>query len=192
MLSFSQYGGMSRADAIRIGPAFLLPKIGSMANVRCMVSGAKPTFEQFDLTKIELLGGIMKTVVIKDYYGDLRTVPVSDEVYEEWMDLRREEDRQRKKIAYHRSGTTLYDLECGMMAGLVEEDPVSDEVLRSDETKRLYEAISQLPPIQQRRIMMLLEDMNCNQIAKAEGRHPSVIYRSVEKSFLHLRALLQG
>ena len=78
------------------------------------------------------------------------------------------------------------------LAGLVEEDPVSDEVLRSDETKRLYEAISQLPPIQQRRIMMLLEDMNCNQIAKAEGRHPSVIYRSVEKSFLHLRALLQG
>ena len=63
MLSFSQYGGMSRADAIRIGPAFLLPKIGSMANVRCMVSGAKPTFEQFDLTKIELLGGIMKTIM---------------------------------------------------------------------------------------------------------------------------------
>lgn len=40
--------------------------------------------------------------------------------------------------------------------------------------------------------MMLLEDMNCWQIAKAEGRDPSVIYRSVEKSFLRLRILLKG
>lgn len=71
-------------------------------------------------------------------------------------------------------------------------DPVSDEVVRRDEAVRLYEAISKLTPIQRRRVMMLLEDMNCWQIAKAEGRDPSVIYRSVEKSFLRLRILLKG
>ena len=69
---------------------------------------------------------------------------------------------------------------------------IYDEIIRQDESKRLYEAISQLTPIQRRRIMMLLEDMDCMQIAKTEGRHPSVIYRSIEKSFLRLRALLQG
>lgn len=134
----------------------------------------------------------MKTIKIKDYYGVEQVVPVSDEVYEEWLALRREEDRQRKKIAYHHSGATLYDLETGMLSGLEANDPVSDEVIRQDEAKRLYEAISHLTPIQRRRIMMLLADMDCLQIAKSEGRHPSVIYRSVEKSFLHLRALLQG
>ena len=67
-----------------------------------------------------------------------------------------------------------------------------EEVVRRDEAARLYDAISKLTPIQRRRVMMLLEDMNCWQIAKAEGRDPSVIYRSVEKSFLRLRILLKG
>ena len=56
----------------------------------------------------------MKTIKIKDYYGVEQVVPVSDEVYEEWLELRREEDRQRKKIAYHHSGATLDDLETGI------------------------------------------------------------------------------
>lgn len=142
--------------------------------------------------KNEQLGGTMKTIKIKDYYGVEQVVPVSDEVYEEWLELRREEDRQRKKIAYHHSGATLDDLETGMLSGLENDDPVNDEIIRQDESKRLHEAISQLTPIQRRRIMMLLEDMDCMQIAKTEGRHPSVIYRSIEKSFLRLRALLQG
>ena len=32
----------------------------------------------------------MKTIKIKDYYGVEQVVPVSDEVYEEWLELRRE------------------------------------------------------------------------------------------------------
>ncbi len=191
MPSFSQLGNMSRADAQSIGPAFLLPEFGGIANARCKVSGTRPASKLFN-PKIEQLGGTMKTIKIKDYYGVEQVVPVSDEVYEEWLALRREEDRQRKKIAYHHSGVTLDDLEMGMLSGCEGDDPVNDEVIRQDEAKRLYEAISHLTPIQRRRIMMLLEDMNCNQIAKTEGRHPSVVYRSVEKSFLHLRALLQG
>ena len=72
----------------------------------------------------------MKTIKIKDYYGVEQVVPVSDEVYEEWLELRREEDRQRKKIAYHHSGATLDDLETGMLSGLENDDPVNDEIIR--------------------------------------------------------------
>lgn len=93
-------------------------------------------------------------------------------------------------VPYHHYGVPIDDVLINMAA--TGPDPVSDEVVRRDEAARLYDAISKLTPIQRRRVMMLLEDMNCWQIAKAEGRDPSVIYRSVEKSFLRLRILLKG
>lgn len=130
----------------------------------------------------------MKTVRIKDYYGNVHYVPVSDEVYEGWCDLRRAEDRLRKRESYHRHKLTIDKYEAG--ARVCEDDPIQEELIRQEEITRLYHAISKLTPIQRRRILMLLEDMNCNQIAEKEGRHPSVIYRSVEKSFRHLRKLL--
>lgn len=132
----------------------------------------------------------MKTVKIKDYYEVVHYVPVSDEVYEALCDLHREEERIRQRNSYHRSKLTLDDYESGHRTG--ESDPNMDELIRREETERLYKAISQLTPIQRRRVLMLLEDMNCCQIAKAEGRAPAVIYRSIEKSFKHLRRLLNG
>ena len=66
-----------------------------------------------------------------------------------------------------------------------------EELIRKEECIRLYEAISPLTPLQRRRIQMLMEDMNYTQIARAEGRNPSVIYRSIQGSFLHLRRLLK-
>ena len=39
----------------------------------------------------------MKTVKIKDYFGKIHYVPVNDEVYEALRDIRREEDRLRKR-----------------------------------------------------------------------------------------------
>ena len=185
----SQYGSMSRVAAQSSNSAFLLPKLGSMANAYDLL-GPRASFKLFKSQKFEQLGGIMKTIRIKDYYGVEQVVPVSDEVYEVWFELQREEDRQRKRISYHHYGVPLDDVLINMAA--TGPDPVSDEVVRRDEAVRLYEAISKLTPIQRRRVMMLLEDMNCWQIAKAEGRDPSVIYRSVEKSFLRLRILLKG
>ena len=132
----------------------------------------------------------MKTVKIKDYYEVVHYVPVSDEVYEALCDLHREEERIRQRNSYHRSKLTLDDYESGHRTG--ESDPIQDELIRREETERLYKAISQLTPIQRRRVLMLLEDMNCCQIAKAEGRAPAVIYRSIERSFKHLRRLLNG
>ena len=133
----------------------------------------------------------MKTVKIRDYYGKEQTVPVSDEVYEGLCDLRREEDRLRKRIAYRRARVTPEDVEAQLFHH-VAENPVEDELIQRDESQRLYQAIEQLPPVQRRRVLMLLEDMNCLQIAQSEGRHPSVIYRSVERSLLRLRLLMGG
>lgn len=130
----------------------------------------------------------MKTVRIKDYYGNVHYVPVSDEVFEGWCDLRREEDRLRKRESYHHHKLTVDEYEAGWRVG--ERDPIQDELIQREETERLYHAISKLTPIQRRRILMLLEDMNYSQIAQKEGRDPSVIYRSIKKSFHHLRKLL--
>lgn len=132
----------------------------------------------------------MKTVKIKDYYGDTHYVSVSDEVYEALYDIHREEERLRQRNSYHRSRLTLDDYENGGRTG--EGDPITEELIRREETERLYKAIAQLTPIQRRRVLMMLEDMNCCQIARAEGRAPAVIYRSIEKSFKHLRRLLNG
>lgn len=133
----------------------------------------------------------MKTVKIKDYYGVEQSVTVSDEVYEALRELRREEDRLRKKIKYYHSTLTPDDF---AVAGRVrsEDNVVEDEVVRRDDAKRLYRAITQLTPTQQRRILLLLEDMNAAQIAKMEGKHPSVIYRSIEGSFARLRRILKN
>ena len=73
-----------------------------------------------------------------------------------------------------------------------ESDPIQEELIRKEECIRLYEAISQLTPLQRRRIQMLMEDMNYTQIARVEGRNPSVIYRSIQGSFLHLRRPSEG
>lgn len=130
----------------------------------------------------------MKMVRIRDYYKEVHYVPVSDEVYEAWRDLHRETDRQRKRAKNHRHEWTIDEYEAGHRTDGT--DPVLEELIQKEESERLYRAIAELPPIQRRRVLMLLEDMNCNQIAKKEGRHPSVIYRSVAQSFAHLRKLL--
>lgn len=113
----------------------------------------------------------MKTVKIRDYYGKEQTVPVSDEVYEGLCDLRREEDRLRKRIAYHRARVTPEDVEAQLFHH-VAENPVEDELIQRDEIQRLYQAIEQLPPVQRCRVLMLLEDMNFLQIAQPKGGIP--------------------
>ena len=113
----------------------------------------------------------MKTVKIRDYYGEEHTVPVSEEVYEGLCELRREEDRLRKRIAYHRAKVTPEDVEAQLFHH-VAENPVEDELIQRDEIQRLYQAIEQLPPVQRCRVLMLLEDMNFLQIAQPKGGIP--------------------
>ena len=45
----------------------------------------------------------MKIIKIKDYYGNYQSVPVSDELYEEWRALANETQRIYRKEVYHLS-----------------------------------------------------------------------------------------
>ena len=129
----------------------------------------------------------MKIITIKDYYGKYQEVPVDDALYAEWQELQRESDRIRKKEVYHRDWMPIEEAENDILAN---SDDVLEHILQEEEIIRLYAAIKKLTPVQQKRIEMFLKDMSYTDIARAEGRPFSVIYRSLQYAFNHLRALL--
>lgn len=132
----------------------------------------------------------MKTIKIKDYYGIYQEIPVEDHIFEAWKDMQREENARHKRTVYHGCTVSLEDIEETHHTGGI--GAVDDEMIRSEEVRCLYEAIEKLTPIQRRRIMMLMEDMSYTDIARSEGRDPSVISRSIGKALLNLRKLMEG
>jgi len=130
----------------------------------------------------------MKTIKIKDYYGIYQEVPVSDELYEEFRGFHREEDRQNKKKNYHGCFVPFEDVE--NMATGYGIDPLTEEIIRQEENRRLYRAIAQLTPTQRRRIYMLMDDMKYREIASKEGKGVSAIQESIDKALKKLRYLL--
>ena len=129
----------------------------------------------------------MKIITIKDYDGNYQEVPVADALYAEWQELQRESDRIRKKEVYLRDWMPIEEAENDILAN---SDDVLEHILQEEEIIRLYAAIKKLTPVQQKRIEMFLKDMSYTDIARAEGRPFSVIYRSLQYAFKHLRALL--
>ena len=128
----------------------------------------------------------MKIIEITDYYGKIQEVPVDDALFEEWQELRRESDRLEKEM-YYRDGTPLDTI--GLFyAG--DEGAYDRDLIKKETYERLYAAILELPPDQQRRIYMLLDDMNYADIARVEGRTHPAIRRSFLRAFKHLRMLL--
>lgn len=130
----------------------------------------------------------MKIIKIKDYYGKIQEVPVSDELYEEWLAMRRESERIRKREKYHRS-----ELDPEYAYGLYHdrEDPVMDHLLEEERTLRICEAISKLTPTQQRRVRMIMDGMNISEVATAEKIKYAPAYRTIHAAFLHLQKLLK-
>ena len=100
----------------------------------------------------------MKTIKIKDYYGIYQEIPVSDELYEEWRALQNETQRIHRKEVYHRDWTPMDDLE--EMPQHFTLNELEDALIWDEQVVELYAAISQLTPIQQRRIRMLMDDMS--------------------------------
>ena len=92
----------------------------------------------------------MKTIKIKDYYGIYQEIPVSDELYEEWRALQNETQRIHRKEVYHRDWTPMDDLE--EMPQHFTLNELEDALIWDEQVVELYAAISQLTPIQQRRI----------------------------------------
>ncbi len=129
----------------------------------------------------------MKIIKIKDYDGIYQSVPVSDELYEEWKAMANETQRIYRKEVYHRAGHSFHDIEESYSS---DDDPVSSQVIWDEQVRRIYDAISQLTPIQQRRIRMMLDGMSCAEISRAENKKYAPVYRSVQKALLHLRDLM--
>lgn len=169
---------------------FFAAQIGSMTDESFMYAGKRPALQAVRIEKNlnALEESLMKIIKIKDYYGNYQEVPVDDALYAEWLELQRESDRIRKREIYHRAWMPIEDAEDTVMTGA---DEVLEHILQEEKLLRLYEAIKSLTPIQQRRVKMFLDDMNYTEIARAEGKPFSVVYRSLQYAFKHLRTLLQ-
>ena len=130
----------------------------------------------------------MKIIRIKDYYGAYQEIPVSDELYEEWLDLQRETQRIYRKEISHREKTPMDELSEELLVSAEEEPEYA--AIRRMETERLYHAIEQLNPIQPRRIRMLLEEYSLREIAKSEGCYLNSVRKSINAALEKLRMLL--
>ena len=130
----------------------------------------------------------MKTIKIKDYYGIYQEIPVSDELYEEFRNFHREEDRQNKYKNYHGCYVSFDDVENDWTGS--EFDPLTEEIIRQEEIRRLYRAIAELTPLQRKRIYMLMDDMNYTEIAHEEGISIASVRQSVELALKKLRRLI--
>ena len=130
----------------------------------------------------------MKTIKIKDYYGIYQEIPVSDELYEEFRNFHREEDRQNKYKNYHGCYVPFDDVENDWTSS--EFDPLTEEIIRQEEIRRLYRAIAELTPLQRKRIYMLMDDMNYTEIAHEEGISILSVRQSVELALKKLRRLI--
>ena len=130
----------------------------------------------------------MKTIKIKDYYGVYQEIPVSDELYEEFRNFHREEDRQNKYKNYHGCYVPFDDVENDWTGS--EFDPLTEEIIRQEEIRRLYRAIAELTPLQRKRIYMLMDDMNYTEIAHEEGISIASVRQSVELALKKLRRLI--
>lgn len=131
----------------------------------------------------------MKIIKIKDYYGNYQEVPVEDSLYEEWVKLNNDDQRIYRREMYHRSGMSPEEAVEMQKTGSIEE--LVDDLLRRERNAHLYEAISQLTPTQQRRVMMFMDNMNYTDIARSEGTKFAPIYRSLQAAFKKLRLLMR-
>ena len=124
----------------------------------------------------------MKTIKMKNYDGVYQEIPVSDELYDEWRALQNETQRIHRKEVYHRDWTPIEDvLE---MPKTYERNPLEDAL-------KLYEAIAQLTPSQQRRIRMLMENQSIREIAHEEGCYMNAARKSINHALRKLHDLLK-
>ena len=84
----------------------------------------------------------MQIIRIKDYYGNYQEVPVSDELFEEWHDMKNEHQRSYRKEYRHRDKTTLDVLD--MTTFYAHGENAEDAVIRDSEYEALYAAIKRL------------------------------------------------
>ncbi len=121
----------------------------------------------------------MQIVKIRNYYNEIKRVPVDNQVYGEWEEMRREWDRLRKREAYHQCRVPNYAMDYFAAQG----ESIEDQLIREHESKCLYEAIMHLTPTEQRRVRMFMENMSYADIARAESCSQQASRMSLLKAF---------
>ena len=144
-------------------------------------------------------GGPMQTINLKQYYPfctEDTFVEVSDEIVEAFLlDKRAEAARERKMYRYK----AFYSLDCDdgiENAAIGWAQPSPEDCLVEKEAqaeyaellRRLYEAISSLPPTQARRVhARYMLGMKVKDIAAMEGITPSQAGKSIHAALRRLR-----
>lgn len=144
-------------------------------------------------------GGPMQTINLKQYYPfctEDTFVEVSDEIVEAFLlDKRAEAARERKMYRYK----AFYSLDCDdgiENAAIGWAQPSPEDCLMEKEAqaeyaellRRLYEAISSLPPTQARRVhARYMLGMKVKDIAAMEGITPSQAGKSIHAALRRLR-----
>ena len=131
----------------------------------------------------------MKIIRIKDYYGHYQEVPVSDELFAEWIKMNNEHQRDYKRESYHRSGIPLDAAD--ELHAYEATECLADDLIREEQNKRLYAAISSLTSIQKRRVLMFMDNMNYTDIARFEDAKFPSVYRSLQAAFKKIRTLMK-
>ena len=141
----------------------------------------------------------MQTINLKQYYPFCKEdifVEVSDEIVEAFLlDKRAEAARERKMFRYK----AFYSLDCNdgienAAIGWAQPSP-EDHLIEKEELaeyeeliRRLYEAISSLPPMQARRVhARYMLGMKVKDIAAMEGITPSQAGKSIHAALRGLR-----
>ena len=83
----------------------------------------------------------------------------------------------------------MEDLE-NMPQGITHNE-LEDDLIMDEEVAALYKAISQLTPIQQRRIRMYMDQLTIREIAAQEGCHMNAVLKSINSSLKKLQVLLR-
>ena len=141
----------------------------------------------------------MQTINLKQYYPFCKEdifLEVSDEIVEAFLlDKRAEASRERKMFRYK----AFYSLDCndgienaaiGWAQPSPEDHLIEKEKLAEYEEliRRLYEAISSLPPMQARRVhARYMLGMKVKDIAAMEGITPSQAGKSIHAALRRLR-----
>ena len=146
----------------------------------------------------------MQTVNLKKYYYPLIQedvfVDVSDEVAECLLQLRREEERIRRKIRYHKAYYSLDNNDGIERAALDTLFPSPEDIILEQEEQRLKQlklqrmkqAIAGLPVKQAKRLQMhYLNSMTYKVLAKIEGVSDGAIFHSVQDATRNIRLQFQ-
>ena len=141
----------------------------------------------------------MQTINLKQYYPFCKEdifLEVSDEIVEAFLlDKRAEASRERKMFRYK----AFYSLDCNdgienAAIGWAQPSP-EDHLIEKEELaeyeeliRRLYEAISSLPPMQARRVhAYYIAGIKQPEIARREGIHSSKVSVAIHRGLRNMR-----